>query len=123
MVVYGKEKLDEITAVGPTAVCEFKDGWYKTYEITPEQFGFKCCKKEDLVGGTPEENAATTRAILDGTEKGPKRDTVLMNAGAALYISEKANTLEDGVKMAAELIDSGKALQAMQEFVAASSAL
>ncbi|SCY49432.1 anthranilate phosphoribosyltransferase [Lachnospiraceae bacterium XBB2008] len=123
MVVYGKEKLDEITAVGPTAVCEFKDGWYKTYEITPEQFGFKRCKKEDLVGGTPEENAATTRAILDGTEKGPKRDTVLMNAGAALYISEKANTLEDGVKMAAELIDSGKALQAMQEFVAASSAL
>ena len=123
MVVYGKEKLDEITAVGPTAVCEFRDGWYKTYEITPEQFGFKRCKKEDLVGGTPEENAATTRAILDGTEKGPKRDTVLMNAGAALYISEKANTLEDGVKMAAELIDSGKALQAMQEFVAASSAL
>ncbi|MCR5510285.1 MAG: anthranilate phosphoribosyltransferase [Lachnospiraceae bacterium] len=123
MVVYGKEKLDEITAVGPTAVCEFKDGWYKTYEITPEQFGFKRCNKEDLVGGTPEENAATTRAILDGTEKGPKRDTVLMNAGAALYISEMANTLEDGVKMAAELIDSGKALQAMHEFVAASSAL
>lgn len=123
MVVYGKEKLDEITAVGPTAVCEFKDGWYKTYDITPEQFGFSRCSKEDLVGGTPEENAAITRAILDGTDKGPKRDTVLMNAGAALYITEKASTLEEGVKMAAELIDSGKALEAMERFVAASSSL
>ena len=123
MVVYGKEKLDEITAVGPTAVCEFKDGWYKTYDITPEQFGFTRCSKEDLVGGTPEENAAITRAILDGTDKGPKRDTVLMNAGAALYITEKAATLEDGVKMAAELIDSGKALEALERFVAASSAV
>ena len=123
MVVYGKEKLDEITAVGPTAVCEFKDGWYKTYEITPEQFGFKRCSKEDLVGGTPEENAAITRAILDGSDKGPKRDTVLMNAGAALYIAEKAQTLEEGVKMAAELIDSKKALEAMERFVAASSSL
>ena len=123
MVVYGKEKLDEITAVGPTAVCEFKDGWYKTYDITPEQFGFKRCAKEDLVGGTPEENAAITRAILAGTDKGPKRDTVLMNAGASLYITEKAQTLEEGVKMAAELIDSGKALEAMERFVAASASL
>ena len=87
MVVYGKEKLDEITAVGPTVVCEFKDGWYKTYEICPEDFGFNRCKKEDLVGGTPEENAQITRDILSGKDRGPKRDTVLMNAGAALYIN------------------------------------
>lgn len=117
MVVYGKEKLDEITAVGPTAVCEFKDGWYKSYEITPEQFGFKRCSKEDLVGGTPEENAQITLNILNGTDRGPKRDTVLMNAGAALYINEKADTLEAGIKLAAELIDSGKALEALNKFI------
>lgn len=117
MVVYGKEKLDEITAVGPTAVCEFKDGWYKSYEITPEQFGFKRCSKEDLVGGTPEENAQITLNILNGTDRGPKRDTVLMNAGAALYINEKADTLEAGIKSAAELIDSGKALEALNKFI------
>lgn len=117
MVVYGKEKLDEITAVGPTAVCEFKDGWYKSYEITPEQFGFKRCSKEDLVGGTPEENAQITLNILNGTDRGPKRDTVLMNAGAALYINEKADTLEEGIKLAAELIDSGKALEALNKFI------
>lgn len=117
MVVYGKEKLDEITAVGPTAVCEFKDGWYKSYEITPEQFGFSRCSKEDLVGGTPEENAQITLNILNGTDRGPKRDTVLMNAGAALYINEKADTLEDGIKLAAELIDSGKALEALNKFI------
>ncbi len=117
MVVYGREKLDEITAVGETAVCEFKDGWYKSYVITPEQFGFDRCTKEDLVGGTPEENAAITRGILDGSITGPKRNTVLMNAGAALYIGEKADSLEAGVKLAAELIDSGKALKVMEAFV------
>ena len=117
MVVYGKEKLDEISAAGPTVVCEFKDGWYKTYEITPEQFGFARCKKEDLVGGTPEENAEITRNILNGTLKGPKRDTVVMNAGAALYISDKADSLEAGVKLAEELIDSGKAIEAMNKFI------
>ncbi len=122
MVVYGREKLDEISAVGETAICEFGNGKYTTYEITPEQFGFERCKKEDLVGGTPEENAKITRSILDGTDRGPKRNTVLMNAGAALYICDKAASLEDGVKMAAELIDSGKALAAMEAFVKESNA-
>ena len=117
MVVYGKEKLDEITAVGPTVVCEFKNGWYKTYEICPEDFGFNRCAKEDLVGGTPEENAQITLDILSGKDRGPKRDTVLMNAGAALYINEKAATLADGVKLAAEIIDSGKALEALNKFI------
>ena len=122
MVVYGREKLDEISAVGETAICEFGNGKYTTYEITPEQFGFERCKKEDLVGGTPEENAKITRSILDGTDKGPKRNTILMNAGAALYICDKAASLEEGVKIAAELIDSGKALAAMEAFVKESNA-
>ncbi len=120
MVVFGREKLDEISAVGPTLVCEFKEGTYKTYEIKPEDFGFTSCQKEDLVGGTPEENAKITRDILSGKEQGPKRTTVLLNAGAALYIGEKAKTLADGVKLAAELIDSGAAYQKLEEFVEAS---
>ncbi|MDE5866097.1 MAG: anthranilate phosphoribosyltransferase, partial [Lachnospiraceae bacterium] len=88
---------------------------YKSYTIKPEDFGLTTCKKEDLVGGTPDENAAITISILKG-EKGPKRNAVLMNAGAALYISEKAESLADGVKLAGEIIDSGKALEALEKF-------
>ncbi|MDD6156585.1 MAG: anthranilate phosphoribosyltransferase [Lachnospiraceae bacterium] len=121
MVVFGREKLDEISAVGPTMVCEFRDGEYKTYDIKPEDFGFASCTKEDLVGGTPEENAQITRDILSGKEQGPKRTTVLLNAGAALYIGEKATSLTEGIKLAAELIDSGKALETMEAFIEASN--
>ncbi len=117
MVVFGEEKLDEITAFGPTKVCEFEGGEYRSYEITPEDFGLKRCDKAELVGGTPEENAQITRDILSGKLQGAKRDTVLMNAGAALYIGKKAQSLADGVKLAAELIDSGKALAAMESFI------
>ena len=115
MVVYGKDKLDEIAACSPTLICEFHDGNYNTYTITPEDFGLTSCKKEDLTGGTPEENAAITLSILKG-EQGPKRNAVLLNAGAALYIGGKAETFADGVKLAAELIDSGKALEKLEEF-------
>lgn len=121
MVVYGRERLDEISMVGPTFVCEFKDGFYKSYDIKPEDFGFESCKKEDLLGGTPEENAQITRDILSGKEKGPKRNTVLMNAGASLYIGEKADSLAEGIKLAAELIDSGKALEKLEEFIKATN--
>ncbi len=117
MVVYGREKLDEISACGPTFVCEFKDGEYKTYDICPEDFGLASCTPDDLKGGTPQENAAITLAILEGKERGPKRTTVLLNAGAALYIGEKAPTLADGIRLAGELIDSGKALEALKKIV------
>ena len=103
--------------MGPTAICEFDGGWYKTYEIAPEDFGFKRCKNEDLKGGTPTENAQMTKDILSGKDKGPKRDTVLMNAGAALYIYDKASTIAEGVRKAAEIIDSGKAYEAMEKFI------
>ena len=116
MVVYGQDKLDEISLSAPTTVCEFQDGWMKNYVITPEQFGLKRCEKQDLVGGTPAENAAITKAILAG-EKGPKRDAVLMNAGAALYIGRKAESLADGIKLAAELIDSGKAAKTLEKLI------
>ena len=114
MVVYGKDKLDEISMSAPTAVCEFKDGWFKSYTIAPEDFGFERCTKDDLKGGTPEENAKITREILGGA-KGHKRNAVLMNAGAALYIGGKAETLKDGIALAAEIIDSGKALETLDK--------
>lgn len=121
MVVYGKDKLDEISMSAPTTICEFKDGWFKTYTVCPEDFGFERCTKQDLEGGTPEENAKITLAILNG-EKGHRRNAVLMNAGAALYIGGKAKSMKDGVKLAAEIIDSGKAAKTLEQFVAMSNA-
>lgn len=120
MVVYGQDKLDEISMSAPTTVCEFKDGWFKSYAITPEEFGFERCTKADLLGGTPEENAAITRAILNG-EKGHKRNAVLMNAGAALYIGGKAESMKAGVALAAELIDSGKAAVTLDKLIEVSN--
>ena len=116
-VVYGQDKLDEISMSAPTTVCEFQNGWYKTYPITPEQFGFERCSKEELRGGTPAENAQITTDILAGKIRGPKRSTVLMNAGMALYVAGKAADLDSGIKLAADLIDSGAALKTMQAFV------
>ncbi|MBO5450514.1 MAG: anthranilate phosphoribosyltransferase [Lachnospiraceae bacterium] len=121
MVVYGQDKLDEISLSSPTTICEFKDGWMKNYVITPEDFGFERCRKEDLVGGTPEENATITKAILSGEERGHKRNAVLLNAGASLYIGNKAETFADGVKLAAELIDSKKALETLNKVIEVSN--
>ena len=120
MVVYGQEKLDEISLSAPTTVCEIRDGWFKTSVITPEQFGFERCSRDDLKGGTPAENAAITLAILNG-EKGHKRNAVLMNAGAALYIGGKADSMQDGIALAAELIDSGKALETLNKLIEVSN--
>ena len=117
MVVYGQDSLDEISMSAPTSVCEIKDGWFQSYELTPEQFGYTRCAKEELQGGTPEENAVITKAILTGEEKGAKRQAVCLNAGAALYITGKAETIEKGVRMAEELIDSGAALKKLEEFI------
>lgn len=120
MVVYGMDKLDEISMSAPTKICEFKDGWFKTYIINPEDFGFEKCTKDELKGGTPEENAEITRNILKG-EKGPKRNAVLMNAGAALYIGGKADSFKAGIELAAEIIDSGKATETLDKFIEVSN--
>ena len=117
MVVYGQDSLDEISMCAPTSVCEIKDGKFTSYEITPEQFGYTRCEKEALTGGTPAENAEITKAILKGEEKGAKRQAVCLNAGAALYIAGKADSVEAGVKLAESLIDSGVALKKLEEFV------
>ena len=117
MVVYGQDSLDEISMCAPTSVCEIRDGKFTSYEITPEQFGYERCEKGALTGGTPAENAEITKAILKGEEKGPKRQAVCLNAGAALYIAGKAASIEEGVKLAESLIDNGAALKKLEEFV------
>ena len=117
MVVYGQDSLDEISMCAPTSVCEIRDGKFTSYEITPEQFGYERCEKGALTGGTPAENAEITKAILKGEEKGPKRQAVCLNAGAALYIAGKAASIEEGVKLAESLIDSGAALKKLEEFI------
>ena len=119
-VVYGQDKLDEISLSAPTTICEFKDGWFKTSVITPEQFGFPRCTKDDLRGGSPADNAAITRSILSG-EQGHKRDAVLLNAGMGLVIGGKAESLENGVALAGSLIDSGAAMAKLEAFVVASN--
>lgn len=116
MVVYGQDKLDEISLSSPTTVCEFNGDEFTTYVIHPQDFGLTPCEKSELVGGTPQENAQITLDILNGA-KGAKRDAVLLNAGAGLYVAGKAASLEDGVRLAAELIDSGKAMAKLQEFI------
>ena len=116
MVVFGQDKLDEISMSAPTKVCEIKDGWFRTTVITPEDFGFERCTKEDLKGGTPEENAKIVRDILGG-QKGHKRNAVLMNAGASLYIGGKADSMKAGIELAAEIIDSGKALERLDKLI------
>jgi anthranilate phosphoribosyltransferase len=119
--VYGQDSLDEISAVAPTKVCEIRDGWFQSYEIKPEDFGYERGTKDDLVGGTPAQNAAITRAILAGEERGVKRNAVCLNAGAALYIAGKAQTVEEGVRLAEKTIDSGAALAKLEQFVAESN--
>lgn len=116
MVVYGKDGLDEISVSAPTAVCEIQDGQMTTYEITPEEFGLERCQKEDLAGGTAEDNAQITKAILSG-EKGPKRNAVLLNSAAAIHIARPFISIKEAIKMAEELIDSGKAMEQLEAFV------
>ena len=116
MVVYGMDVMDEISASAKTAVCELRDGQTRTYEISPEDFNMNISSKEDLVGGDAEENAAITLAILNG-EKGPRRNAVILNSAAGLYVAGKVDSLEDGVKLAEEIIDSGKALNQLQKFI------
>jgi anthranilate phosphoribosyltransferase len=116
MVVYGHDGLDEISISSPTTVCEIRDGFIKSYEIEPEQFGLTRCKKEDLLGGTPPENAQITRDILGG-EKGPKRDAVLINSAAAIHIAKPEVSIQDAIAIAVETIDSGKASEQLEQFI------
>ena len=121
LVVYGQDKMDEVSASAPTTVCELRDGFYRTTTIAPEDFGLARGAKEDLVGGTPAENAQTTRDILSGKITDARRTSVLLNAGCGLYAGGAAPSIDEGVKMAAGLIDSGKALAVLDAFIDASN--
>lgn len=120
-VVYGRDRLDEISPVGETAICELKDGYYRTTVITPEDFGLTRGSKEELVGGTPKENAEITLDILSGRTQGTRRNAVIMNAGAGIYIGGKAGSMKEGIGMAQELIDSGAALEVLKKFIKVSN--
>lgn len=116
IVVYGRDSMDEISLSAETKVCEFKNDEFKSYVIKPEDLGLTRCNKEDLVGGTPQENAAIVNDILGGA-KGPKTDVVLLNAGAAIYLASDGITLKDGIEKAREIIVSGKAKKQLKEFI------
>jgi len=116
MVVHGEDGLDEISLSAPTYVCEVRDGWVRSYTLTPERFGFTRCQKEDLVGGNPAENAEILRKILAG-EKSPKRDAAVFNAGTAMFVSGKFKEIETAIAAANEAIDSGAAARKLEEFV------
>ncbi|MBQ9358243.1 MAG: anthranilate phosphoribosyltransferase [Abditibacteriota bacterium] len=120
MAVYGRDKLDEISLSAPTKICEIRDGWFKSYVVEPQDFGMEPCRKEDLRGGTPEENARIALDILRG-QKGHKRNAVLLNAGASLYICGKASGIGEGAELAAELLDSGKALAVLEKLIEVSN--
>ena len=119
---YTYEEIEVGSLSAPTKICEIKDGWFKSTMITPEEFGLKRCSKDDLKGGTPEENAAITRAILNG-EKGHRRNAVLLNAGAAMYIGGKADSIKEGISVAEDMIDSGKANETLDRMISISNSL
>ncbi|MGI5979565.1 MAG: anthranilate phosphoribosyltransferase [Oscillospiraceae bacterium] len=119
LVVYGQDGMDEISASAPSTVCELRDGFYRTSVITPEDFGLTRGRKDEVRGGIPSENATIVRAVLSG-EQGARRTAVLLNAGAALYVAEKAESIGDGVRLAAELIDCGRAMETLDAFIDAS---
>lgn len=121
MVVYGTDKLDEISLSAPTKVCEIQNGWYKTYVIKPEDFGFERCSKAELKGGNPDENAQITRDILSG-KQGHQRNATLLNAGAALYIGGKADSMKNGIGLASQLIDNGNAYTTLEKLIEVSNA-
>ena len=121
LVVYGQDRLDEISASAPTTICEIRDGFYRTSVIQPEDFGLTRGTKDEIVGGTAADNAEITRGILNGTITGTKRNIVLLNAGAALYVAKAADSLADGIKLAVELIDSRKALDTLNKVIEVSN--
>jgi len=116
MVVYGQDSLDEISMSSPTSICEIHGGKFNSYVIRPEDFGFKTCAKEELLGGTPEENAAITRDILNG-EKSSRREAAVLNAAAGFYIAGKVSDLKAGVALAEELLDSGAVREQLNKFI------
>jgi anthranilate phosphoribosyltransferase len=121
LVVFGQDRMDEVSLSAPTTVCELRDGFYRTSTICPEDFGLTRCEKSDLLGGTPEENAASVRAILSGRETGPKRDATLLNAGCALYAAGAVATIARGIELARTQIEGGGATRVLDALIEGSN--
>ncbi|WP_294377612.1 anthranilate phosphoribosyltransferase [uncultured Clostridium sp.] len=116
LIVCGDDGLDEITTTTTTNVCELNEGQLKTYKLNPKDFGISLASPEDIQGGTPKENAQIIKDVLKG-KKGPQRDIVVLNSGAALYAAEIVDSLKEGIEKAAELIDSKKAYEKYEELI------
>lgn len=120
-VVSGCDNMDEITLTGETTISEVKNGSVKTFQFRPEEVGMKTCTLEELRGGDGKENAQITRDILSGKLQGPKRDIVLLNAGATLYVGGIAESIASGVKLAGQILDSGKGMEALEKLIKVSN--
>lgn len=116
-VVYGQDRMDEVSLSAPTSVCELKEGYYRTSVVRPEDFGFARCAKDDLLGGTPQDNAATIHAILEGRECGPKRDAAVLNAAFALVAAGLADDVRNGVEHASATIADGSAARTLEALI------
>ena len=119
-VVCGNDGLDEVSLTGPTHVCRINEGEFDSFDIVPEDYGFTTCDLSELIGGSPVKNAEITRNILSGTEKGAKRNVVILNAALCLAAALEKDICE-GVRLAAEMIDSGKALEKLEAFIRATN--
>ncbi len=116
MVVHGSDGLDEITTTGKTLVCEYTSGKEKEWELNPEDFGIELAQSKDLIGGEIKENAEIIKAIFSG-EKNAKSDIVVLNAGAGIYVAGGAQSIEEGIKLAKQAIESGKAAEKLQQLI------
>ena len=120
MIVHGEDGLDEISISAPTYVCEIRDGWVRSYTLTPEQFGFLRYPKEELRGGTPGENADILKGVLSG-ERGAKYSAAVLNAAAALFITGRYESISAAAETVARVIDEGKAYAKLEEFIKCSN--
>ncbi|MBU1298098.1 MAG: anthranilate phosphoribosyltransferase [Bacteroidetes bacterium] len=123
LVVHGMDGLDEISLLGPTKIAEVKAGKIKTFQVEPEDFGMKRCVIRDISGGLPEYNARVIRDIFSGKERGPKRNIVVLNTAGSLLVADKVNTLQEGIRLAEETIDSGKATVKLEQLIRVSNML
>lgn len=119
-IIHGADGLDEISITGESSIIQLKDGKISEFTVKPEDFGLSRASMDDIRGGTGDDNAKAMRALLEG-EKGPYRDIVLMNAGAGLLVADKVKSYEDGIALAAQTIDSGKALAALEKLIEVSN--
>jgi len=123
IVAHGLDGLDEISLVGRTSLAEIRDKKVKFFEVSPEDFGLKRCTLKDIAGGSPEFNAQVIRSIFSGEDRGPRRDFLVLNNAATLYISGKAPSIREGMDLSRSLLDSGAAQNKLEQLIERSHAV